>query len=114
MTKLLVGMASRFLRGRWGSLIPSLLKGAGEGQFGEAAKKVYWFGNGYATVTGAIFLAVGTAAEALAAGYPEWPWLVPTAQYVYQIGGVLAAAGLLRGAVNSPWPDGAQNGHKEK
>jgi hypothetical protein len=111
---MLKALLIKLFKAKWGSVPPALFKAAGEGQFGEGVKKAYWFANGYATFTGMVFVGAGTALEAIAGSYPELAWAPVTAAWIYRIGTVLAAAGLLRGGVNSPWPDGAQKQHAGK
>lgn len=103
---LLVKIGSRFLRGRWGSILPALFKGIAEGKFGELPKRIYWFGAGHRTVTGAILLAAGAGLETIASAYPEWTWAAPAARYVYAAGAFLTTVGLVDGGVRSPWPAG--------
>lgn len=108
MGGLLKSLVVKLVKGHWGRIIPAVFKSAGEGDFGPQLKAVYWFGEKYATVTGAIFMFVGTGLEAVASGNPEYTWAPTAAQIVFNVGGVLSAAGLLRGATNSPWPDKAR------
>ena len=95
----------KLFKARWGSILPAVFKAAGEGAFGEPVKKAYWFLNGYATFTGMVFVGVGAGLESIAAAYPELAWAPVAAAWIYRIGTVLAAVGLLRGGVNSPWPE---------
>ena len=105
MTGLLKSLAVKLIRGHWGRVVPSILKAAGEGDFGPQIKAVYWFAEKYATVTGAVLWGIGAAAETVCGGYPEYVWTCNIPGYVLLAGQVLTAAGLLRGATNSPWPD---------
>lgn len=114
MTGLLGKLAVKFLKGRWGQILPALFKAAGEGKFGPAVKRLYWLGNGYATFTGAVFVGVGAGLEAVTAAYPEWAWAPVAAVWVYRIGTFLFTVGLLRGGVNSPWPAGSPIAPEEK
>lgn len=115
MSKVLSVVLVKFFKARWGSILPAIFKAAGEGQFGEAVKKAYWTGCGYATFTGFVFVFIGSGLESVSAAFPEYAWAPVAAAWVYRIGTVLAAVGLLRGGVNSPWPEGAQANHpKEK
>ena len=112
MTGLLKTLTVKFLKGHWGRLVPAVFKAAGEGDFGPQIKAVYWFGEKYVTVTGAVLWGVGTALETTCSQYPQWPWTCSATGWVILAGQILAAAGLLRGATNSPWPEGAQKGQK--
>jgi hypothetical protein len=113
MTAILRALATRLIKGHWGRIIPLIFKSAGEGKFGEQLKALYWFGEKYATVTGAVLWGIGVALETVCGGYPEWTWTCAWPQRIVIFGQVLASAGLLRGATNSPWPEGAQKGQKE-
>jgi hypothetical protein len=98
----------RFMKGKWGTIIPYVFKAAAEGQFGPVVKKLYWVMSGYGTMTGMIFVGLGTAMEAISSAYPEEAWAPVAARWIFNVGTILAAVGLLRGGVNSPWPEGAQ------
>jgi hypothetical protein len=111
VNKMLALLAVKVFKARWGSILPALFKAAAEGQFGEPVKKAYWLLNGYATFTGMVFVGLGTALEAVSSSYPELAWAPVAAAWIYRVGTVLAAVGLLRGGVNSPWPEGAQKAH---
>lgn len=112
MTGLLKSFAIRFAKGHWGRLVPAVFKSAGEGMFGPQIKALYWFGEKYATVTGAVLWAIGAGLETVCGNYPQWAWSCAASQWIVVAGQVLASAGLLRGATNSPWPDGAQKGQR--
>jgi len=102
----------RFLKGHWGRLVPAVFRAAGEGDFGPQIKAAYWFGDKYATVTGAALWGLGAAMETVCGGYPQWAWSCDASRWIVIAGQILASAGLLRGATNSPWPEGAQKGQK--
>jgi hypothetical protein len=108
---MLKALVLRFLKGKWGAIIPYIFKAAAEGQLGAIPKKLYWLLNGYATFTGMIFVGLGTGLEAVSTAFPDQPWVPVAAQWIFKIGTVLATVGLLRGGVNSPWPEGAQIEH---
>lgn len=102
---------------KWSGLVskilPGLLKSWAEGGLGEPAKKVYWWLAGYKTITGAIFIALGTGLEALAASYPaetfpEWAWVLGVARGIFWAGSLLASVGLVDGGTRSPWPNGTE------
>lgn len=114
MTGLLKTLAVKLIKGHWGRVVPAIFKAAGEGDFGPVVKRIYWLGEKYATVTGAVLWGVGAALETTCSQYPQWPWTCAATGWVILAGQILAAAGLLRGATNSPWPDGAQKGHATK
>lgn len=112
---LIKSLAVKLVKGHLGQIVPMIFKSAGEGDFGPQIKAIYWFGNKYATVTGAILWGLGAGLETVCGGYPQWAWSCGASQWIVVAGQVLSAAGLLRGATNSPWPDGAQASHpKEK
>lgn len=97
-------LIAKFIRAKWGSILPEVFKAAAEGKFGPVVQKVYWATAKYKTVTGAVLLAAGAGLETIAATYPEWTWAAPAATYVYVVGGFLAAVGLVDGGVRAPWP----------
>lgn len=103
---LLVKIGSRFLRGKWGSILPALFKAIAEGKMGEWPKRIYWFGAGHRTVTGAVLLAVGAGLEMTCSSYPDMAWACSAGKYVYVVGAFLASVGLVDGGVRSPWPTG--------
>jgi hypothetical protein len=104
MTGLLKGVLVKFVRARWGSILPALFKAAAEGQFGPAVQKAYWWTAGYRTFIGAVLLGVGAGLETVCASYPDLTWACPAARYVYIAGGVLTAVGLADGGTRAPWP----------
>ena len=112
MTGLLKSLAAKVVRGHWGRVIPAIFRAAGEGDFGPALKGLYWFGEKYATVTGAVLWAIGAGLETVCGGYPQWAWSCEASGWIVVVGQVLTSAGLLRGATNSPWPEGSQKGQK--
>lgn len=111
---LLKALAVKFLKAKWGSLLPAVFKAAAEGQFGEPVKKAYWFLAGKKTILGAVFLAAGAGLETLCASYPEMGWSCAWARYVYYAGGVLTTVGLIDGGTRAPWPKGADIPATEK
>ena len=106
MTGLLKSLAAKFIKGHWGRVIPAILKAAGEGDFGPALKSVYWFGEKYATVTGAVLWAIGAGLETVCASSPDFAWSCPASRYVYLAGAALTAVGLVDGGTRAPWPTG--------
>lgn len=85
-------------------VLPTLFKNAAEGRMGPQLRAVYWWLAGKKTVTGAVLMAVGAGLETLIPSFPEWTWLLPVSQWVYWLGGALAAVGLVDGGTRSPWP----------
>ena len=115
MTGRLKSLAVKLVKGHWGRVVPAIFRSAGEGDFGPQIKAIYWFAEKKGTVTGAILWGIGAAAETVCSGYPQYSWTCSVSGYILIAGQVLTAAGLLRGATNSPWPEGAQANHpKEK
>lgn len=115
MTGLLKSLAIKLVRGNWGRVVPAIFKAAGEGDFGPQIKALYWFAEKKGTLIGAILWFVGAGAETVCGGYPQYSWTCNVPGWILIAGQVLTAAGLLRGATNSPWPEGAQANHpKEK
>ena len=106
MTNLLTKLGLKFLKAKWGAILPAVFKAAAEGQFGETVKKLYWFASGYKTFTGAVLLAVGAGLETVCASYPEMSWPCAWARYVYYAGGILTTVGLVDGGTRAPWPKG--------
>lgn len=100
-------LIAKFVKGRWGSILPQVLRAAAEGKFGPQAKAVYWFGAGYRTVTGALLVGVGAGLASLCdTSGTVYPWACTAQPYVLTIGGFLAAVGLVDGGVRAPWPNG--------
>lgn len=95
-------------------ILPGLLRAAAEGGLGPKAKAAYWALEGKKTLLGAVLIALGTAAESLAASYPDQPWIVPTAQAIFWLGALLSSVGLVDGGVRSPWPQGTEIPDKAK
>lgn len=106
MKKMLQALAIRFLKGRWGTILPALFKTAAEGGFGEPLKKVYWATAKYKTAVGAILIFVGAGAETTCASLPDLSWTCGVARWIYYGGMVLTAVGLADGGTRAPWPDG--------
>lgn len=104
-------LIAKFLKGRWGSILPQVLKAIAEGKMGAPAKAVYWFGAGYRTVTGAALVGIafglGSLCDTSGALYP---WACTIQPYVITVGGILAGVGLVDGGVRSPWPTGTPKG----
>jgi len=107
MSGLFGKLAMRFLKGKWGSVLPALLRAVAEGKFGEPARKFYWATAGAKTITGAILVAVGAGLASLcSSGGEVYPWACSAQPYVITLGGLLASVGLVDGGVRSPWPNG--------
>lgn len=105
---LIKALAIKVLKAKWGSLLPAVFKAAAEGELGEPMKKVYWFGAGHRTFTGAVLLAAGAGLETICAGYPDVGWSCSAARYVYYAGAFLTTVGLVDGGTRAPWPKGTQ------
>lgn len=107
-------LAVKFLRARWGQILPAIFKSAAEGDFGPQVKAAYWFCSKYKTFTGAVLWGLGAALETICAYYPDFSWACAWSQWPYYIGMFLTGVGLADGGTRSPWPEGAQAEHKEK
>lgn len=99
-------IAVRFIKARWGSILPAIFKAAAEGEFGEPVKRVYWALSQYKTFSGAALMAAGAGLETVCASFPDFAWACPASRYVYLAGEVLAVVGLVDGGVRAPWPAG--------
>jgi hypothetical protein len=107
----------RFLKGKWGTILPAIFKHAAEGDFGEPIKKAYWFTAGYRTIVGAALWAIGAGAETVCGSYPQFAWSCAAATWAYWIGAFLTGVGLADGGTRSPWPttpDGQAPWQQEK
>lgn len=104
MIKILV---VRFLKARWGSILPAIFKAAAEGQFGDKVKFLYWKASEFKTFTGAILWAVGAGADTVCGNYPDFPWACTVAKVAYYAGMFLTGVGLADGGTRAPWPKGA-------
>lgn len=97
----------KFLKGRWGSVLPAILRAAAEGQFGPQVKAIYWFAAGYKTVTGAVLIGaaagLGTLCET---GGATYSWACGAQPWVLSLGAILAGVGLVDGGTRAPWPEG--------
>jgi hypothetical protein len=111
MNALIKVVLVKFLKGNWGKVLPVFFKAIAEGQLGEPAKKIYWLLAGRKTAIGALLLAIGTGMEAVCANHPAFPWTCEVGTWVYWLGGMLAAIGLVDGGTRSPWPEGAKQEH---
>ena len=111
---IVTSVIGKLIRGHWGRVVPAIFKSAGGGDFGEPIKRLYWFGEKYATVTGAVLWGVGAGLETVCGGYPQWAWSCDASSWIVVAGQVLASVGLLRGATNSPWPVGADISAEDK
>lgn len=100
MTKILL----KFLKGRWGQVLPAIFKAAAEGKFGEPIKRAYWFLAAYKTITGAVLWGAGSALESVCSSYPDFAWTCSAAPYLYYIGMFLTGVGLADGGTRAPWP----------
>ena len=71
MKKMMQALIVRFLKGRWGTILPALFKTAAEGGFGEPIKKVYWATAKYKTMIGAVLWGAGAALETVCGSTPS-------------------------------------------
>lgn len=106
MKGLLGSLVVKFVKARWGAILPAVFKAAAEGQFGPAVQRVYWATARYKTFTGAVVLGLGAALETVCAGFPDFAWSCPAPRYVYLAGALLTAVGLVDGGTRAPWPAG--------
>jgi len=106
MSGLVGKLAVRFLKGRWGSILPALLRALAEGKFGETPKAIYWKTAGYRTLTGAALSAVAVGAGQVCGSYPDYAWSCDVAKYALAVGVFLAGVGLADGGTRAPWPEG--------
>ena len=107
MTGLLKSLVVKFVKARWGSLLPAVFKSAAEGEFGPQVKAVYWWLSGKKTVTGAVLWGVGAGLEAVCGQDPSLAMVCPWSHYVYYAGMILTGLGLADGGTRAPWPMGA-------
>lgn len=112
MTKLLFKLAQKL--GLVSKILPALLTAWAEGKLGKKPQAVYIWLEGKKTILGMVLIAAGTAAEALAANYPELAWAPEVATVAFWIGSVLAGVGLVDGGLRSPWPKGTRIPEKAK
>jgi len=112
MVKLLL----KFLKttGLISKILPGVLRAWAEGGLGEPARKVYWWLEGYKTVTGALLMGLGAGLEHIAPSFPEWTWVIPFAKGVFWLGGMLSSIGLVDAGVRAPWPTGTKIEAKDK
>lgn len=103
---LIASLVTKFMSGRWGSLLPIVFKGAAEGDYGEPIKKIYWLAAEYKTVTGAVLWGAGAALETVCGNYPGYSWACTYAAWPYYVGMVLTGVGLADGGTRSPYPAG--------
>jgi len=106
MKKMMQALIVRFVKGRWGTILPALFKAAAEGGFGEPIKKVYWATAKYKTMIGAVLWGAGAALETVCGQYPQFAWACTYALWPYYAGMFLTAVGLADGGTRSPWPTG--------
>lgn len=100
-------LIAKFLKGRWGSVLPTLLKAVAEGKAGEPAKAVYWKVAGFKTVTGAALGGIGAGLTFVCTSYgATYPWACTASGWVMGAGALLFGVGLIDGGTRSPWPDG--------
>lgn len=104
MGGLISKLAVKFLKARWGSILPAIFKAAAEGQFGEGVKGAYWFAAKYKTFVGAVLWGLGAGLESVCSNYPTMPWSCRVAVWIYYAGMVLTGVGLADGGTRSPWP----------
>jgi hypothetical protein len=114
MKGLILKLAVRFFKGKWGSLLPALLRAVAEGKLGERPKAIYWKTAGYRTFTGAALVAAGAGLGAVCANYGEaMAWACKAEGWVMGFGALLAAVGLADGGTRAPWPEGTPKAEKE-
>ncbi len=101
---MLGSLVVKFLKARWGSILPEVFKAAAEGRFGPKVQAVYWWSEKRKTISGAALLALGAAAETLCATYPDMTWACGASGYIYAVGAFLTLVGLVDGGVRAPWP----------
>ena len=101
------------MKGKWGSILPALLRAVAEGKMGDPAKAIYWKTAGYRTVTGAVLVAVGAGLGSVCTGYPEFAWACKSQVWVMAAGGLLSAVGLADGGTRTPWPNGTPQEDKD-
>ena len=101
---MLGNLVVKFLKARWGSILPEVFKAAAEGQFGPKVQAVYWWTAQYKTISGAVLMAVGAGLETVCASFPDMAWSCGASRYVYLVGGFLAVVGLADGGTRAPWP----------
>ena len=106
-------LAIKFIKGHWGSLLPGVFKAAAEGEFGPQIRAVYWWLAGKKTISGAIFVGVGTALEAVCANYPDLAWSCGVSRWIWEVGAVLAAVGLVDGGTRAPWPTSLEDQQRQ-
>jgi hypothetical protein len=95
----------RILKGKWGSILAAILKAAGDGDFGPAVEKAYWWAAGKKTLWGIILLGVTISLDALAKAAPaEYPWAGPACTAVGTVAVVLTGLGLVDGGVREQAP----------
>lgn len=114
MSALLKALLVKLVRGNWGRVFPLFFKAVAEGQFGKVPKEIYWFLAGRKTVLGAILIGVGTGLEAVCSSHPSYAWTCEAGTWVYWLGGMLAAVGLIDGGTRSPWPTAPDGGAPQK
>jgi uncharacterized membrane protein YedE/YeeE len=114
MKGLIVKLAVRFLKGKWGSLLPALLRSVAEGKLGERPKAIYWKTAGYRTFVGAALVGLGYGLGGVCGSYSEtMAWACKAQGWVMALGALLAAVGLADGGTRAPWPDGTPKAEKE-
>ena len=104
--KLIQVLAVKFVKAKWGSILPAMLKAVAEGGLGETPKRLYWALAGKKTALGAALIFAAYGLEAICNAYPEMQWGCRWSQWVLVIGGVLASVGLADGGTRAPWPTG--------
>ncbi len=102
-------LALKFVKARWGELLPALFKAAAEGKFGEKVKFVYWRLAGYKTFIGFVVTAASGCLW-LATQFGICPecagWGTTVAEVGVFLGTVGLSIGLVDGATRAPWPTG--------
>lgn len=99
-------LIAKFLKGRWGSILPEVLTAIADGKAGPQAKAVYWFAAGKKTLTGAVLGGIGAALTYVCSSYgATYAWSCTAAHWVLIVGGVLFSVGLVDGGNRAPVPD---------
>ena len=101
---MLRNLVFKFLKARWGAILPEVFKAAAEGRFGPRLAAFYWRTAQYKTISGAVLMAVGAGLETVCASFPDMAWSCGASRYVYLVGGFLAVVGLADGGTRAPWP----------
>jgi uncharacterized membrane protein YedE/YeeE len=98
-------LIAKFLKGRWGAILPALLKAIAEGKAGEPAKAIYWKTVGYKTPAGALVFGVGAGLGYVCGSYHDvYPWACTAQTWLMGAGGLLVSVGLVDGGTRAEPP----------